>query len=248
MSDDVLFYGDPHGDFAPLLRACHDDPPAGVIILGDLDLRMPLRKQLASIFDAGIRVRWIFGNHDVDCEEWHDRLFSDYPEGCLHARFAEVGGITVAGLGGLFRDGVWTPGSAARAAYDTRSACLRALSPRDRWRGGLPLNLRAAIFPEDVAALAEGGADVLVSHEAPGSHPLGSAGIGQAAAACGARAIIHGHHHQSYRGLLPGGVAVTGLGRAEVLRLRRIDLPGLVPDAARQSDGRRRSQDGADRP
>src|SRR5690625_3512358 len=34
----ILFYGDPHGNWKPLLKACADDQPDGVVILGDCDL------------------------------------------------------------------------------------------------------------------------------------------------------------------------------------------------------------------
>ncbi len=64
-------------------------------------------------------------------------------------------------------------------------------------------------------------ADVLVTHEAPSCHKHGFAGIDVAAAACRARLVVHGHHHATYDGVLPGGVRVKGLGKAEVLRITR---------------------------
>ena len=32
MSGGVIIYGDPHGDWKPLLRACQEDRPDGVVI------------------------------------------------------------------------------------------------------------------------------------------------------------------------------------------------------------------------
>jgi len=53
----------------------------------------------------------------------------------------------------------------------------------------------AAIWPEDIETLASQKADILVTHEAPSSHPSGSAVIDELARAMGARLIVHGHHH-----------------------------------------------------
>ena len=232
MSGDLLIYGDPHGEFGPLLRACLEDPPTAIIILGDCDLARPLREQIAPVFDKGIRVRWIPGNHDADSVEWHDRLFGDYPEGSLHGRTADLAGMRVGGIGGVFQDSDWAPEvGAAAPRHATRQSLLRSLPPSGRWRGGIPLRLRAVIFPEDITALDDECVDVLCTHEAPTTHPLGSAGIDQAASACRARMVVHGHHHQSCVGKLPGGTAVRGLARAEVFRLRRSDLPVRLPSS-----------------
>jgi predicted phosphodiesterase len=222
MTGGIIVYGDPHGDWKPLLRACVDERPDGVVILGDCDLAMPLRQQIAPVFDAGIRVRWIPGNHDTDTPEWYDRLWGDFPEGNLHARWGQVGGLIVAGLGGVFKERVWYPRFEISAPkYATRRDYLRQLPRGDRWRGGLPLRARDAIFPEDVKALRGLRADVLVTHEAPTCHRHGFVGIDMAAEACRARLVVHGHHHQDYAGTIPGtGVQVRGLGRAQVLRLR----------------------------
>jgi predicted phosphodiesterase len=226
VSGGTIIYGDPHGDWRPLLRACAEDRPDGVVLLGDCDLAMPLRQQLAPLFEAGIRVRWIPGNHDTDTIGFHDCLWDDYPDGNLHARWAQVGSLIVAGLGGIFKERVWYPRfEAATPVFATRREYLRQLQRTDRWRGGLPLRLRDAIFPEDVDALATLRVDVLVTHEAPSCHRHGFVGIDTAAQACRARLVVHGHHHESYEGVLANGVPVRGLGKAEVLRLRRQDLP-----------------------
>jgi hypothetical protein len=212
VSGGTIIYGDPHGNWLPLLRACEAERPEGVVILGDCDLALPVREQIKPIFDAGIRVRWIPGNHDVDREEWHDRLWGDY--------------LIIAGLGGVFHEKVWYPRfEDAESQHASRRDFMRVLPKGDRWRNGMPLKRRSAIFPEDVRALEELRADVLVTHEAPSCHRYGFIGINKAARACRARLMVHGHHHESYRGTLPDGTRVQGLAKAEVLRLRREDLP-----------------------
>lgn len=227
----VILYGDPHGDWRPLLRACADEHPDGVVILGDCDLLLPLRQQLRELFDAGVPVHWIPGNHDADSVEQYDRLWGDHPAGNLHASWRQVGGLIVAGLGGVFKGRIWYPRfEAAEPAYLSSRDYVRQL-PRaghgnrpgqvsERWRNGLPLAARDAVFPADVQALGKLRADVLVTHEAPSCHRLGFVGIDQAAANCRARLVVHGHHHESCQGILPTGTPVRGLARAEVFRLQ----------------------------
>ena len=62
----TLYYGDPHGEWRPLLRAAQSLQSGDtVIILGDCDLEQPIKIVLAPLFEHGIRVLWIPGNHDV---------------------------------------------------------------------------------------------------------------------------------------------------------------------------------------
>lgn len=222
VADDVLIYGDPHGEWRPLLRACAEARPSAVVIVGDCELEVPLRQQIQPVFEAGIPVRWIPGNHDVDTVEWHDRLWGDCPDGNLHAKWASLGGMTVAGLGGIFKERVWYPRmSAAVPNYPDRRAYLRHFKAAERWRGGLPLPTRATIFPEDAAAVGKLRADVLVTHEAPSSHRHGFVGIDAVATVCRAKLVVHGHHHESYGGRLLNGAWVKGLAKAEVFRFTR---------------------------
>ena len=198
MSGGVIFYGDPHGEWQPLLRACEDERPDGVVILGDCDLDLPLRQRIEPLFDAGIQVRWIPGNHDTDSDAFHDHLWSDDPMGNIHARAAQLGGLRVAGLGGVFKARIWYPRTGmAEPLHASRRDYLRRLPHAGRWRGGLPREMRDAIFPEDVAALAGLRADVLATHEAPTTHRQGFVGIDTAAELCRAKLVVHGHHHTS---------------------------------------------------
>jgi predicted phosphodiesterase len=222
----ILFAGDPHGVFEPILRACAEHPPGCLILLGDCDLdRAPLRAVLAPVFAAGWRVHWIMGNHDADTEARFDNLAGDYPEGDIGNRVVEVRGVRFAGLGGVFKPRVWSPATSSEKAetdpplFETRAAFFDALRPGEPWRGGLPLWHRDTIFPEDFSILAAQRFDVLVTHEAPGSHKHGVPAIGALAEAAGARLIVHGHHHASSEGTLPSGVRVRGLRVAEIWEL-----------------------------
>jgi hypothetical protein len=226
MSGGVIFYGDPHGEWRPLFRACAEDRPDGVVILGDCDLVVPLRQQIKPIFDAMVRVHWIPGNHDVDTPEFFDHLWGDYPAGNLHAQWRQVGGLIVVGLGGVYKGRIWYPRfEDSQPAYASRRDYRRQLPHASRWRGGLPLRDRDTIFPEDVEALRGLRADVLVTHEAPSCHRHGFVGIDRAAEFCRAKVVVHGHHHESYEAVFPSGIRVRGLAKAEILRLRREDLP-----------------------
>jgi hypothetical protein len=55
---------------------------------------------------------------------------------------------------------------------------------------------------------------VLVTHEAPSSHPQGVAFIESLARKMGARLVIHGHHHVCYRARAEDGLQVQGVGAA----------------------------------
>ena len=218
----ILFYGDPHGGFQPLLDACQRHRPGAVILLGDMMLDAPLREALAPLFDAGIAVHYVGGNWDFHSEEWHDRLFLSHPTGDLHATCRALGGLRVGGLGGVFLDDVWLPHfGGEEARFHTRQDMVRAVPTRDRWRGWLPLNRRLAIVPDDIEALARRRLDVLVCHEAPTSHPFGFASIDDLASRTGAKLVVHGHHHRSVEARLRDGTLVRGLGMAEPWLLRR---------------------------
>lgn len=221
MGGGVLFYGDARGEWRPLLRACEEHRPELVVLLGDCDLKRPLREQLRPVLSAGICVRWIPGGHDAGSPEMYDRLWGDFPDGNLHACWTRVGGCVVAGLGGVFKERVWHPRrEVAQAVHLTRRDYMRHLPRGDRWRDGMPLRARDAIFPEDVVALRRVQADVLATHEAPSCHPHGFVGIDMAADAVGAGLVVHGRHHEDAGGYTPSGVAVRGLRPTEVFLLR----------------------------
>jgi Icc-related predicted phosphoesterase len=208
----ILFAGDPHRNFAPIIRACHAIPPGTLILLGDCDCPAPLAQILAPAIDRGWDVRWILGNHDTETEAAYDNLTSH--SGDLGLRVASIGGLRIAGLPGVFKPRVWHPLDGP-PTYRTRAAFQAALRQHEPWRDGLPLFHRDTLFPEDFTQLAALPCDILVTHEAPSSHPHGFTVIDALAQTCGARLIVHGHHHQSYEAVLPNGIRVRGLGLAE---------------------------------
>lgn len=221
----ILFAGDPHGNLSPLLRACQGMAAGSVILLGDLDLARPLAEAIGPIFAAGWQVYWILGNHDADTEARFDHLAGSLPEGDIGNRVVTIAGWRIGGLGGVFKPRVWVPATttappeAEPPRFETRASFLASLPQHEHWRGGLPLWHRDTIFPEDFTCLAQQRFDILVSHEAPSSHPHGMTVIDRLAHTAGARLIVHGHHHRSYQATLANGIAVRGLGVGEVWRL-----------------------------
>lgn len=218
MPEPLLFAGDPHGNFSPILRACAASPPGTLVLLGDCDCPAPLAEVMAPAI--GWHIKWILGNHDTETVAAFDNLTA-HP-GDIGLRVVEIAGVRVAGLPGVFRPRIWLPGD-GEASYRSRTAFQADLRPGEAWRGGLPRFHRDTIFPEDFDRLAAERFDVLVSHEAPSSHPHGFGVIDDLAAAGGAGWIVHGHHHTSYQTTLPNGVQVRGLGVAETWR-----LPGIT--------------------
>ncbi len=210
----ILAYGDPHGRWTPLLDAAERLRPSAVVLLGDMDLTAPLRRTVAPLLDVGIGVHWIPGNHDVGSADAYRWLWKDHPDGSLHGRVVEIGGLRVAGLGGHFKGKIWYPQRGGeKPIHRSRADWMR--ENQARMDDGVPLHLRAAVWPEDVAELAGRRADVLVTHEAPTSHRAGFRGIDDLARTMRVRLVIHGHHHYSYTSEIEGGIRVRGLGMAE---------------------------------
>jgi calcineurin-like phosphoesterase family protein len=210
----ILFAGDPHRNFTPIIRACLARPAGILVALGDLDCQRPVTETFAPAIEAGWRVRWILGNHDCETELAYDNLAGDYPEGDLGFRVTDIEGVRVAGLPGVFKPSVWDAVDPPR--YRNREAFLASQPTARWWRGGLPLWHRDSIFPDDFDRLSERRFDVLVTHEAPSCHRHGFAAIDRLAASGGAKLIVHGHHHESYTAALPNGITVRGLGLAEL--------------------------------
>lgn len=84
--------------------------------------------------------------------------------------------------------------------------------PVQRFLDDVPLIHWSTIFPEDIEALQGQRADILVTHEAPESHPYGFAVIGDLARSMGVEHLIHGHHHEeNYTAQIKGGISVWGV-------------------------------------
>jgi predicted phosphodiesterase len=222
----IAFIGDVHQRWDLVERglAALPAPPDAAVLLGDMQCDRPLDALAAPLLGRGIPVWWIFGNHDADGgpEMWGN--LADPARnpataaGALHARVATIDGLRVAGLGGTFRPRIWEPPEPPRLHARTGLAeDLRALGPH--WRedhiAALAASLGAlAIWPEDVARLQAQRADILVTHEAPGSHPAGQAVLDALARAMGARLIVHGHHHSTYRADATDGLRAMGVASA----------------------------------
>jgi predicted phosphodiesterase len=199
----ILFFGDPHGDFAPVTDAVMRLRPEAIVLLGDLQPRRPLHVELAEIRSL-TDIWFIHGNHDTDSEADHDNLWgSELANRNLHGRVVEIAGYRLAGLGGIFRGKVWDPAVPIQdAPFDSAQRMLALAQargwkdPRGLWRSGIALRHRSSIFPQDYTRLLKERADILVTHEAPGAHRRGFQVLDELAAALGATLLVHGHHHR----------------------------------------------------
>lgn len=207
----ILFAGDCHGDFVPVIEEAGE--ASGVVLLGDQE---PL-SDLAAELGPGVAEKtwWIYGNHDSDYADYmkHHESMADRN---LHGKVIEIDGVRIAGLGGVFRAKKFEVDQTTRLAevdldcpQDYREAWIKLR------RGGraYPADF-TSIFPDDLKSLLAlaGHVDVLVTHEAPESHPLGFKLIGDIARAMGVRMLIHGHHHERYSATIAGGIRVEGVG------------------------------------
>lgn len=231
----LIFIGDIHQNWTEVEAglASLSSPPRAAVLLGDIECTEPLDELAAPLLDRGVAVYWIHGNHDYDTGP---QMWANLAEpgrnpltapGALHRRVLDIEGVRVAGLGGVFLPQVWPAGAA----------------PRVQWRSDLPSHLAAtrpeldaagraalthflavtAIWPEDIQALSSERADVLVTHEAPSSHPEGIGALDELARSMRAQLIVHGHHHVTYSATAEDGLRVFGVGDTWAL-----DLDGHV--------------------
>ena len=229
----ILFGGDPHGDFKPIIQAVEAYAPQAVVLLGDFDLERSLEKELIAIIDH-TEVWFIPGNHDGDRDCWYDRLFrSELGDRNLHGRVVEIDGKRVAGLGGVFREKIWMP--PANPRFRTHQDLLSACSKKDRWREGIPRKHHVTIFWQTYNALRKERADILVTHEAPSCHRYGFKQLDYLAKALRVNTIVHGHHHEQYsRSIYGNKIKVHGVGKAGVS-----DEDGNVLVPGKQEEQRR---------
>lgn len=188
----ILLCGDPHGRFDHIIQAVPAYRPDAVILLGDMTPDRPLHVELARILNL-TDVWWIPGNHDTDEERFYNNVFgSELADRNFHGRVVEIAGLSVAGLGGVFREKIWMPGK-ADASFHSPADYLAKCGKGNWWRQGLLTC--STIFPNEVESLACQRVDVLVSHEGPDLHQFGSPALTQLAKDLGVRAAFHGHHH-----------------------------------------------------
>jgi predicted phosphodiesterase len=222
----IVFIGDIHQMWEIVEHglAALDPLPRAAVLLGDIQCERPLDELAAPLLDRGIAVHWIFGNHDNDGgpEMWANLAApARNPRtagGALHGQVHTIEGLRIAGLGGTFRPRVWQPPDPPRLH---RRADLRGnLAETDAGWPATHIDAlhhslsSAAIWPEDCHRLAGQQADILVTHEAPSSHPSGNAALDTLAHAMGVRLIVHGHHHVTYQAAAQNGLAVMGIAAA----------------------------------
>ncbi|WP_428483673.1 metallophosphoesterase family protein [Rhodopila sp.] len=222
----IVFIGDIHQQWDKVERGLSQlaEPPKAAVILGDVQCEQPLDVLAAPLLRRGIAVHWIFGNHDNDGGPgmWanltavaHNPITAGRS---LHARIEIVQGVRIAGLGGTFRPRIWEPPAPPRLHARTDLPD----DVRQMGRGWRPEHIDAlihslattAIWPEDYDNLAGQRADILVTHEAPSSHPAGNAALDALARAMGARLIVHGHHHVNYLATAEDGLQALGVAAA----------------------------------
>ena len=105
----IFFCGDPHGSFDHINEAVKKWHPKAIVLLGDMQPYAPMDVVLKDAMEL-TEVWWIPGNHDSDSEEYYERLWKGpLAEHNLHGRVANVAGIRIAGLGGVFRGQIWMP-------------------------------------------------------------------------------------------------------------------------------------------
>ena len=222
----IVFIGDIHQMWDRVERGLSrlTTQPKAAVILGDVQCDRPLDVLAAPLLSRGIAVHWIFGNHDNDGGPGMWRFLTERDhnpvtaERCLHASIAEVEGVRIAGLGGTFRPRIWEPPAPPR--LHGRSELPEDV--RQMGRGWRPEHIEAlvhslgttSIWPEDYDYLASQRADILVTHEAPSSHPSGNAALDALARAMGVRLIVHGHHHVNYLATAPDGLQALGVAAA----------------------------------
>jgi predicted phosphodiesterase len=222
----IVFIGDIHQQWDLVARGLDrlEQMPRAAVILGDVQCDQPLDVLAAPILERNIDLHWIFGNHDSDGGPgmWHYLTSPDHnpvtAAGALHGRIETIHGVRIAGLGGTFRPRVWDPPAPPRL-FSRSELPDDARQMAQGWR---PEHIDAlihslgsmAIWPEDYEALAEQKADILVTHEAPSSHPAGRAMLDALARKMDAGLIVHGHHHVNYLATADDGLRVLGVASA----------------------------------
>lgn len=218
----ICFVGDPHGQWEMIVPVLLEHRPAAAVLLGDMELVRPLHEELEEVLAAGIEVHWIAGNHDGDDPIMFDYLFaSNLSSNNLTGNIRKIGGLSIAGIGGVFRQKIWNPKVDPTPRHKDRNSLRRsdrrlardALAIRD----GIPFKHHVAIWPDDYARLRQQRADILVLHEAPECHPYGFRALGELAEAMKVKMVIHGHHHQNYRSTTEHGVPVVGVSLAGIV-------------------------------
>ncbi len=217
----IFFCGDPHGAFDYINEAVKKYRPKAIVLLGDIQPSAPMNVIFKEAM-ALTEVWWIPGNHDSDTEEFYERLWKGpLAARNLHGRVADVAGVRIAGLGGVFRGQIWMPEGDPH--YRSASSFVRRAGHGNLWHGGLPRRHRTSIFPSVYDNLLRQRADVLVTHEAAGCHKKGFEAIDRLGCALRVKWLFHGHQHEDHIYGRYKGMTVRGIGYRGI-----VDLAGNV--------------------
>ena len=212
----ILFAGDPHGNFQPVIKAVLENRPEAVVLLGDYDLDAPLEHYLAEIADL-TQIWWIAGNHDFETPAKYSNLFnSAFSHRDLHLKVTEIAGLRVAGLSGVFLGRVWYPPQEPKWLGKEHFLLNQTATVQQT---ELSLKYKSAICHDEFEAFKLQKADILVSHEAPGSHRHGFRVISELGAAMGVKHIFHGHLHEDYETIIRNKIKVCGVANSAVTDL-----------------------------
>lgn len=208
----IIFVGDSHGNFEAAKQAGKN--ATAIFLLGDQEPKSDLQNELGA--EISEKTYWIFGNHDSDDPEYLRRHESMAHKN-LHCKVVDIGGLRIAGFGGIFRSNILGVDHSTSLddlprvrPFDTRESLAairkdKRLAPQDH----------TTIFPEDITSLlrcsSEGRVDILICHEAPETHKRGYRIIGDMARSLNVRLLIHGHHHERYTAFIEGGIQVEGI-------------------------------------
>lgn len=219
--------GDTHGCFDHViehfLKARSDGITPHLVFLGDMECTQSFDLELQEIREIA-DVWFIHGNHDTDTHEAWDALASSaLAHKNLHGQVGDVGGWTVAGLGGVFRASIWAPPEQpVFTSYQEFRRDLMARRPPRDW--GLKETTKerlhkSSIFPDVVTNLKRRQARVLVSHEAPSCHQHGWSAIDEIARKMKVSHVFHGHLHETKTYPKQEDCQVIGVGLRAIVSL-----------------------------
>jgi predicted phosphodiesterase len=213
----ILFAGDPHGNFQPLITAVQIHKPQAVVLLGDYELTQPLDIQLKEIINL-TDIWWIAGNHDFQTPRYYHNLFhSRLARNHLHLNVVTIAGLRIVGLSGIFLGRVWYPPQEPK--WLNRKDYLAHQMNNNLLDNVLPLKYQSAIWYDEIEALKKLKADILVTHEAPRSHIHGFHVISELAGALGVKHVFHGHLHENYASIIKRNIRVCGVANETVVNL-----------------------------
>lgn len=143
---DIVFYGDPHGRFQPLIDVSRKHQPRAAIMLGDMQFAQS-PETLSAEMPENTALWHIHGNHDTDTREQFQHCFkSRLSETNLHGRVVSIAGYRVAGLGGVFRHKTYHPQSNPKPQFPTRDSYMLG-PPKQTY---MPIKHHSSIWLEDI--------------------------------------------------------------------------------------------------